>query len=316
MTNLKVVKEQLAAGEISVAEADEKIKEHVSAIEGARTYRPPTAEDKKKQYEADKARRALSQSQAIPFIHLDFDDGFALTQGLYLVGAKSGQGKSTTVANILATFVEQVPRKRALVLTNEETSQVVYDRVSCVMLRKSFIKLMKSKLSPRDRQAVEEMSGKLIERLDVESGESNYDMSCIEDVKGVLTYAENNAEVGLIVLDYYQTVNQSRERPEQESFGVLKRLGYFLKDYGRRSTVPVVAMAQLNPSDKNPDFAQRVQNDRTIYNHCYAAIEVVPDFETGITKFVIHKDRYGQQQGREIEMAYKDGAFVPVGSGI
>jgi replicative DNA helicase len=306
VTDLKLIKEKIESGEIS---PEEGAKIGAEMIATGRTYQPMTSAEKIRQYETDKARRALSQRQAIPFVSVDFDDSFRLTQGLYLVGAKSGQGKSSAAGAIIATFIENVPKRRVIMLSNEETAQVTYDRVACVMLKKNFSKYMKGRLPPSERNEVEELSYKLIDRIDVESGESKYDMSCYEDVKGVLAYAASVKDVGLILLDYHQTVTWSRDNPEQESFQVSKRLGHHLKEYGRKATVPVIDLVQLNPKDNSPDFSQRVQNDRTLYNHAYAAVEISPDFETGITKFVIHKDRYGQQQGRVIEMAFKDGRY-------
>jgi hypothetical protein len=53
-----------------------------------------------------------------------------------------------------------------------------------------------------------------------------------------------------------------------------------------------------------------VQNDKTIFNHAFLAIEIEPDFETLTTKFTIHKDRFFGHTGKEVQMEFKGGRYV------
>jgi replicative DNA helicase len=307
----KEIVERARAGELTPEQAVQEFEKR--ALPG-RTYQPKDRDARKRQYYTDRDLRLRARSTSVPFISSAFNPIFKLSQGLVLVGGVSGQGKSTTAANIVAGFLDNSDRK-AIVLTNEETSESVYNRVAAIQTRNSFFDLQRGKLPPTAVQEVEDQANLLMDRLIIEAGDSVYEMNCIEDVEGALEYAAGVKDVGLILLDYYQTVNTSRECPDDSPYQVLKRLGFYLKDYGRRAAVPVVCFAQLKNRSESPDFKERVEGDRTIYNHAFTVVEIVPDFKTCITKFTVHKDRFGYGQGKEIEMEYVNGWYQPVGGG-
>ncbi len=315
MTKLHDIKQEILdrakAGEITPEAA---VKEFEARVMPGRTYVPKDRDARKAQYATDKELRLRARHSSVPFISSAFNDLFRLTQGLTLVGGVSGQGKSTTAANIVAGFFEAADEKRkAIVLTNEETSEAVYNRVAAIQTKNSFFDLQRGKLKPQSVGEVEDQAHLIMDRLIIEAGDSVYEMNYLEDVMGALNYAREVQNVGLIILDYYQTVNSSREFPDESPYQVLKRLGSFLKDYGRSAPVPVVCFAQLKNRSESPDFKERVEGDRTIFNHAFTAVEIVPDFQTCITKFMVVKDRFGFGQGKEIEMEYINGWYQPVG---
>jgi transposase-like protein len=61
--------------------------------------------------------------------------------------------------------------------------------------------------------------------------------------------------------------------------------------------------------NSDEEFKDRVENDKTIYNHAFQAIEIVPDFDASTSKFIIHKDRFGYKQGRTLHAKFNDGRF-------
>lgn len=281
------------------------------AIMATRTFVPPSRSDLAKQYASDKDLRERALRSCIPFIHDHFSDNYRLTQGLTLVGGVSGQGKSTTTANVLSAFLNTSNDKKALVITNEESAEAVFNRVACVLTKKNFFALHRGKMNAADRREVEDMANLLFDRI-VVVYEGGWDMTCLEDVQSVLEHVATGG-YGIAVIDYLQTVAFSKERPDMEPFQVSKTLGLYLKDYGRRVPMPVVVFAQLKTRSENGEFKDRIENDKTIYNHAFSCIEIIPDFETGITKFIIHKDRFGMGQGEKIDMQYVDGRYEPVG---
>ena len=281
------------------------------AARNSRTYRPKDKKARQEQYAKDKALREATLKNRIPFISPDICDGFYLCQGLVLVGGVSGRGKSTLAANILSGFLRKEQNRGAVVITNEESSEAIYNRTACVMLKQNFLDFQTNKLRESVRRDVETLALDLTGQVEVVDDEA-WDMTRIEDVQAVLEYAAEGS-IGIVIIDYYQTVCFSKERPESESFRVLKELGLYLKDYGRRVGVPVVTFAQLSTGkDDKHEFKDRVENDKTIYNHAFQAIEIVPDFEALQTKFIIRKDRFGYKQGKVIETKFVDGRFEPL----
>lgn len=281
------------------------------ALVTGRTYVTPTVEARISRYEQEYANRMDALSKSVFFIHPNFCEDFLLTRGLILVGAMSGKSKSTTSANLLHGFVEYSnPNRVAKVISNEESSESVLNRIACIKLKQNFNRFQRGQLKDKESEQVVKTAKAIIPRVEIVD-DDNYDMTCIEDVQAVLNQAAEDPNTGLVVIDYLQTIAHSREQKSMESFKVSKLMGLYLKDYGKRIGVPVVVFCQLNPSGRDSTvFQSRVQNDKTIYNHAFSVIEIVPDMETKITKFTIHKDRFGNKQGQEVRMRYVDGRYV------
>lgn len=271
-------------------------------------YVAQSVEERKQQYLESMAVRADALAKRIPFISPEFLPNFYLCQGLILLGGMSGNGKSTLGANIIAGYLKNDENATVLVISNEENTDSIYDRVSCIMLSLSYTSYFNKTLPEIDRQSVIELSLHLTARIEVVN-DSDYDTSDYQVVKAILAHAAENKR-GMILLDYFQTITSSSDRPEQESFAILKRLGFHLKKYGKEHAVPVIALAQLNEASEGRTMQSRVQNDKTIYNHAFIAVELCPDFETGETVFKVHKDRFWGHTGKEITMKYNQGRYV------
>lgn len=276
-------------------------------IRTGRIYEKKSTAGRVDQYRAAKALREKVRNNRIPFITPDFLPDMYLAQGLTLLCGKPGTAKSTTGANVLAGFIKSVPNKIAVVATNEEAADAIYERVACVMLRLNFIAYFLGKYGERERRKVEELIEKEIApRIEIVD-KGAFDMACLEDVQSVFASAADDPNVGIGLLDYYQLVNYSRKDPGMASFEALKKLGLFFKELGETKTLPVVALAQLY--ETGADLADRIQNDKTVYNHAFRAIEVIPDPATLTTKFKVHKDRFSGHTGKEVVMDFKGGAY-------
>jgi len=266
-------------------------------------YKGLTPEERRAQYRKDRAMIEEARLKQIPFL----DSHFKLRMGVTVIGGCTGRGKSTANANILAYFFDNCPGKQALVITNEEVSSDVLDRVACVLLGQNFYFYRDGLLDESTGQRIQRKSDELLERIEVVSSTS-VDMSCLEDVIEVLKYAQGRPDINLVLVDYLQTVNWMRENSEATMYEVSKKLGTFLKEYGRTVTIPVVIFAQMKPSSKeDADFAGRIQGDRTFVNHAAAAIEIIPDFEERTTRFLIQKDRFSSKQGQSLLYNWIDG---------
>lgn len=283
---------------------------------GLRVYKEKDAEKRLKDYlEAKEVRRSI-KSNPVPFITPRFLPNFYLCQGLILVGAESGRGKSTVAANILAGFLTSTKDKTAFVISNEEATDAVYERAACVLLGMNYLSFFNGSMSDRNRQRVEDyVANEVVPRVEVIS-DGEFDMSVLEDVQSVLEAASSNKRNGLVVLDYLQVITQSRNNPQAASYEVSKSLGLYLKRYGKENAVPVVTLAQLYTESRAPNMAERVQNDKTIFNHGFICIEAKPDFETLQTTFKVHKDRFFGHTGKEVVMKFDGGKYIMQDEGL
>jgi DnaB-like helicase C terminal domain len=275
----------------------------------------PPVEARQFNYDRACQDRALSEANKQPFIYPGFSESgdFYLSRGMTLVGACSGGSKSTTAANILAGFITYDPNSLAVVISNEESTDAILHRTACVLLRKPYMAFHKGELSPKDTQAIRDCAFSLIRRIVVVSAQG-WDTTCLEDVTDILESCIPQA-VSMVLIDYYQTICHSRDKPDLEHFAVLKEFGKFIREYGRNAPIPVVVFCQLSPKSHAPEFQSRVQYDKTIYNDAFNVVEIEPDFATRITKFTICKQRFGVSQGTAVELLFESGRYVPKTTG-
>jgi hypothetical protein len=194
-------------------------------------------------------------------------------------------------------------------ITNEENDDAVYGRIAAVMLRIPFYKIHHKKLNPQETRKVEDfICNVLVPRVEIVGEDGRFDMSDEGDVISVMETAAQEGYTS-IVLDYHQNIVGSRAAPQKETFKISKDMGLYYKTFGKRHAVPVIAFAQLSAASEARKVKDRVENDKTLYNHSFAAIEVVPDFEAGTSEFKIHKDRFCDANAKTVVMELKGGRY-------
>lgn len=313
-SSLSGIAQQIKSGALTPEDAL-KVAEAEWAAKQGRKFTLPSAQSRHDAYDKSCLERQLFEKNRQPFIFPGFtpEGDFWLSQGLTLVGAMSGKGKSTASANILAGMLQYQPDTTALVLSNEEATDAILHRTACVLLKKPYMKFHHGNLSQLEEREVRTCARELLDRI-VIVNDDQWDCSSLEDV---ITILEGSAAQGvnLVLLDYLQTVTKSTENPDMETFKVLKKFGMFIRDYGRRAPVPVVVMCQLHPTSTASDFSARVQNDKTIYNDAFNVVEIAPNQDTGLTDFTIHKQRFGSSQGVKVSLNFNAGRYEQI-SGV
>lgn len=304
---------QIKSGAITPEDAVRAANEEFAKKQG-RKFVLPSAESRELAYERSCAEREMFDRAKIPFIFPNFtpEDDLYLSQGLTLVGAMSGKGKSTAAANILAGFINYRDTGTALVISNEEATDAILHRTACVLLKKPYMKFHTGAMFKREQEEVREFARTLLSRLIVVN-DPQWNTACLEDVQTILEGSAAQS-VSLVILDYHQTVNQSRDYPDMEAYKVLKQFGVFMREYGKRAPVPVVDFVQLNPKSEGSEFQSRVQNDKTIYNDAFNVIEIAPNQETKLTDFIVHKQRFGASQGVKVSLAFNSGRYEQIGN--
>lgn len=307
--HIKAIKD--GADPIETLEEFEALTKSTEEEQGGRKYTSKSLEKRLAELRESRHLRAEARKNAITFLHPDFLHDFYLQRGLILFGAKTGSGKSTVASNMLAGFVKHSPDKKVIIITNEESTSAIVDRTACILCGLNYVEYSKGRLDPEERQMVIDTGEQLIEYVEVVGGsnDSFWDMTVLEDVKAVLEHAVEDGQVGLVIIDYLQTITTSRKDPKTEQFLVSKKLGYYLKAYGMKHAVPVVILAQLN--DSGGTFKERIEYDKTIANHSFICIEAKTDFDAKTTTFYIVKDRDQGKTNKEVVMQFKGGMLVP-----
>jgi hypothetical protein len=309
----KQLTEAVRIGELDTRTALEQFNKITpTQLSTGRIYTQKSVEQRREKYEEARRIRQDIKKARIPFISRHFLPHFYLAQGLTVVGAESGKAKSTTCSNLLYGFLT-TSDKKAIVISNEEATDAIYERTACIALKKDYTKFFSGQLPQREEnEIIRFVTNEIIPRVEVVE-DGTFDMSYLEDVQAVLDSAANNkdgSDTGIVLIDYLQIITQSRKEPNIASFEVSKKLGLYLKSYGKQNAVPVVCFVQLHSSTRGPTMAERVQNDKTFYNHGFACIEIVPNFETLSTEFKVHKDRFFGSTGKVISCAFEGGRYI------
>ncbi len=198
---------------------------------------------------------------------------------------------------------------KAVVITNEESTEDVLSRIVCNLMPVAWIKYRNNHLSNDEMIRFREVWENVLDRVIVIPQDWNgYNMCKLEDVIMMLEEVKRSERaLAMVIIDYLQTINESEEG--LEPWMISKKLGFYLKKYGMSSRIPVVVFAQLSPGDDKA-FSERVQNDRTFYNHAMAAIEINPNMEDRTTRFIFHKDRWNGFQGKSVQLAFNNGLYI------
>lgn len=287
---------------------EEALKEFNQKNQTGRSFKSKGQAERLLSYTKAREQRDHILKNRIPFIHPNFIPDFYMSQGAVLVGAQTGKGKSSIAGNICAGIIKHCESANILYISNEENVDAIYERIAAVILKKSFYSIHHGSLSVSELEKVREfISTNIVPRVEVIT-EEEFNTHTIEDVKLIFESCVNQ-DVKAVILDYHQNVNQSRLNRNKESFQISKELGEFYRDFGRKHGIPIFVLCQLSAKGDNGGFKDRVENDKTLINHAFCAIEAVPDFENGLTKFIIQKDRFMGSTGKTVEVSFNQGRY-------
>lgn len=252
------------------------------------------------------------------FMNKEFDHAIPFyRKNLILIGAATGDGKSTTVANIISESISQVDeegkRRKILVITNEEKAEDVYNRVTC--LSKGWHYTNHDKFDDYKvkilTEAIKPLSSVLTVVDDTHGGSSGV-TTTIEGICDIFdNLLANKIWYGAVIIDYFQNIDESRMNPEMTQYQVQAALAKKLDKYKNRYPAPIVILAQVRPADEaNTPFKIRVEGSKSITNVSTCAIELVAHKEELKSDWIIHKSRFNEAVGAGIETGYDKGRHV------
>ena len=246
------------------------------------------------------------------FLHKGFLDKIPFfAKNLILIGAKSGQGKSTLVSNLALLTIKQ--NKKVLIITNEERVADVFNRITCLI--KGWKYANHSSFTKEQKDTFREYFRILGERVHVVA--DNYNgmsgtTTTLEGVRGILKQAhEKGEEYGAVLIDYYQNIKSSTEFTHLDEWKLLDKVGDMLEEYRLKLNFPIVLLAQLKPNAvEGEDLKYRIERSKSIYNRCTCAIEIVANYDKGTSDFNIHKSRFNSAIGKTITCKYVNGLYA------
>jgi hypothetical protein len=272
---------------------------------------PPSSDELNTMYDSDAKLRRESRKNPMTFLSSACDQHFKITSGATFIGGVTGSGKSTTNHNLIKKLLLKHPEKKILLISNEETVSETYSMIACLMLNLNWKADYHEGKDEKVLSLVDETAKELTKSLTVITASDKYDTSYVEDVESIMNYAKNsNGEFSIVLVDYLQTISNSRKNPGAKTFEISKEFGFFIKQYVQVCPIPVIVFVQLKEeTSENKYFKTRVENDNTFANHGHNLLEIRVDKVLMTTTIVCHKNRWGS--GWQMTLNYRKGALEP-----
>jgi len=281
------------------------------------------SEEEVKNIQRENTEYMLAARKKMSFINEKFNKAIPyFRKNLILIGGKTGEGKSTTVANIAYETLAKVPKndpkkRRVLVLTNEEKREDVYNRVTCLIKGWSYTN--HDKFTDEQLEIFNKYIGILSNggRLTVIDDTYNGASGTTTTLEGICQVFDNLIANGefydAIIFDYYQNCKESRTNFGMNEWEVQAALARKLDQYKNIYPAPIIVMAQVlqqpDPT-KNVPFKTRIEGRKVIINVATCCVEMVAKREDLCTEWIIHKSRFNESVGDKITTGYKNGRYV------
>jgi len=256
-------------------------------------------------------RDAALIRQSVTFINPTLSAVCPLCPGaLYLIGAASGTGKSTTTAAIAHALMKQ--GKKTFVISNEETAAKIYARIACAELGIDFNQYVQDKLPASIRKMVAMEIIKIEPNITI--ADDPVGSTTIEAIEKLLHEIDRSGSYSCIVIDFAQRIVKSVKNPTIERTMALYNFKDMITDYAQHAKTPVVLMTQLvplNSDETERNFEQRVKWARGLYEAAAAVIEVIKVKGMPVSNFYLAKGRFFKNEVT-ISCKYENGMFSHV----
>jgi len=244
-------------------------------------------------------------------------------KNLILIAGDTGDGKSTTVGNIIhSTITKKNPATgktgRVLVLSNEEAAEDFYNRVTCI--QKGWKYTNHSDFTDEQRKTFRDFipiwakDGRLTVIGDVYQGVPGW-TTTIEGIEMIFQNLLRDGEhYDAILIDYYQNVKRSKINPRLDEYKCQEKLCDILDQMKMRYPAPIVIMAQmkrLTSEDDTTPFNVRLKGAKMLCDKTTFTCELIPERKYLRSKWTVWKSRFNEAVGQSIYTGYDRGRFVP-----
>lgn len=243
-------------------------------------------------------------------------------QNIILIGSQTGEGKSTTVANIVRSLMGQTnpktgQRRRVLVITNEERPADVYNRITCLVKGWSYVGHDKFTDEQRNTfsQYIEAYAKtKLISVIYDDYAGAHGTTRTLEGVCRIFDdLIARKDYYDVVLIDYYQNISESRANPTLDQYKVQAAFAQRLDSYKNIYPAPIVLFAQLKPNspEQNIPFKVRIEGTKAIINVATLCMEIVPNREESTTEWKVIKNRFNGESVNQTHITgYSAGRYV------
>jgi hypothetical protein len=224
---------------------------------------------------------------------------------IILVGARSGRGKSTVVANLCSSLSRQ--NHRVLVISNEEPKRDVRHRIGCIELGIDLGKVKDRALSEQELHQLAEIGVKYIDLVHVIDfsyrGNADY-VTTIDGFKYIWSGIDFS-QYSAIIIDYYQNVTRDTRVPQKSINDVQAEFVSFLDQQKNVIGIPIFLLAQLKPfSDQGKEFEERLKGRKIVFDKATFIIELATNQADYTSKWLIHKDRSRGRTGKSVTTGF------------
>lgn len=273
---------------------------------------------------ADNDEYMSAAKNAMMFINEEFKKIVPyFRKNLILVGGDTGDGKSTTVANIVFSTISRMNPAtgkscRVLVLSNEEAPEDFYNRVTCLV--KGWRYTNHDQFTDEQRNTFKgyipkwAQGGRLTIIGDTYQGVPGWTTS-VEGIETIFNNLIRDGEIyDVIIIDYYQNVRYSKVDPKMDEYNCQRKLSGVLDQMKLRYPGPIVVMAQMkrlvDDEDTTP-FNIRMKGSKLICDKATFICELIPERKLLRSKWRVWKSRFTESVGQSIYTGYDRGKFVP-----
>jgi hypothetical protein len=242
-------------------------------------------------------------------------------KNLIVIGAVTGEGKSTGCANL--AYSQLLQGKRPLIITNEESAEDVYNRVGALMLN---IRYGNHDKMPDDQaEKIHELLAKLPERMRVVDDAyglmNGYPIpsttTSVEGLEFIMEQLLRKQAEGFVydsvIIDYFQNFNESKKNPTLDPVRVLTKVSSKLDQFKNAYNAPIVVFAQLkaNTSEGSELSAkERLEWCKGLINKATCFLEMKAIKKESATQWIIHKSRWNDYPDSSFITGWEKGKYV------
>ena len=244
-------------------------------------------------------------------------------KNLILVCGDTGNGKSTTVANIAYnTIIRKNPATgktgRVLVLTNEEAPEDFYNRLTCLHMGWTYSN--HNEFTDEQRKVFSEYiprwatGGRLTVIGDTYEGIPGWTHS-VEGIQNIFTNLLRDGNIyDAVIIDYFQNIRYSKNDPSLDEYECQRRVSGFLDEMKIIYPAPIVLMAQMKrlvDDDDTTPYNIRFKGSKLITDKATFICEVTPERDYLRCKWRVWKSRFTTAVGEHLYTGYDRGKYVP-----